>query len=127
LLNVLQIADKFIAIADDSTKDAQLDQQAFQQMVSAGSLSLGVKFKDALVVDPWKTPLIMTQNGDLHFHDNAGSIARRVVTFVFEKKIAKPDPDLFDKIRDTELLNIMVKQDRIYRSLARFVLFRSFI
>jgi len=52
------------------------------------------------------------------FSDNAGSIARRLVVFRFDKKVQRGDTKLEEKLRD-EMARIVIKCNKAYQKASR--------
>lgn len=90
-----------------------LDQQMFQKMVSGEQISVAVKNGDARDVQ-WTVPMLMCSNFFLRYKNNMGQIARRVVLFMFNTYIDKPDLTLESRIIATELPSIVWKSLNIY-------------
>jgi len=109
------VADKFMFIAPEVKSNFKLDQSEFQSMVTGESMSLNQKNKQTLNIEKWVVPGIMAGNEVFGYTDAAGSIVRRIVLFMFKRKIKKEhsDPQLPLKLR-TELPDIMLACNRLY-------------
>jgi hypothetical protein len=109
------IADKFLFIAPEVKETFKLDQGEFQSMVSGEAMSLNRKFNDPKNIDHWKVPGFMAGNELFGYKDTAGSIPRRVIVFMFSKRIKKDDGDtrLGQKLA-FEMPDIMLACNRLY-------------
>jgi len=96
-----QLAMKTIVIAPEIRENFSLTAAEFQSLVSGEAMSMAVKNKNALVMT-WNAPLVMAGN-ELPFQgeDRSGSIMRRLVPFIFSKKVpeGQVDNDLGKKLR----------------------------
>lgn len=116
------IYDKFAFIAPEITGRFGLGQADFQSMVSGENVSIGRKFKTAESVR-WTVPGILAGNEPPGYHDNSGSIQRRLVTIPFPIQVKPEDIDteLPDKLR-AEVPMIMRKVNEAYHeAVANFV------
>lgn len=95
-------------------KDFKLDQKQFQQMCSGERVSVAVKNGKA-IQDVWRLPMVLAGNQAPSFHDDSGSIARRlaVVRFTVPLKPEQKDPLLAQKIA-REMPQILQKMARAY-------------
>ncbi len=87
------VADKFMFIAPEVKSNFKLDQSEFQSMVTGESMSLNVKNKITKNIENWVVPGIMAGNEVFGYTDAAGSIVRRIVLFMFKRKIKKEHSD----------------------------------
>lgn len=108
------IFDKFCFVAPEITNKFGLGQADFQSMVSGENVSIGIKFKTAESVE-WKVPGIFAGNEPPGYHDNSGSIQRRLVTIPFPRQVKPQDIDteLPSKLR-AECPMIMRKANEAY-------------
>ena len=113
-----QVAGKFIGVADDVRSTFQLDQSDFQNACSGNAVSVAVKFKDAMIVDPWETGLILSGNEVPGYHDNSGSFGRRLAVILFSKMVDAPDGSMSQKLYD-EMAAFLAKCNRQYRNMMR--------
>lgn len=116
------IYDKFCFIAPEITSKFSLGQADFQSMISGESVSIGRKFKTAESVR-WGVPGIFAGNEPPGYHDNSGSIQRRLVTIPFPVQVRPEDIDteLPDKLR-MEIPNILRKSNEAYHdAISKFV------
>jgi len=108
------IFDKFCFVAPEITSRFGLSQADFQSMVSGENVSIGIKFKTAESVE-WKVPGMFAGNEPPGYHDNSGSIQRRLVTIPFPHQVRPQDIDteLPAKLR-AEVPHIMRKANEAY-------------
>jgi phage/plasmid-associated DNA primase len=99
--------DKFLFVAPEIKSDLQIEQAEFQSMVSGEDVQINTKFKVAQAVE-WHTPGILAGNEVPGWCDNAGSIARRVILFEFDRKVENGDMELGKKL-ERELPAILKK------------------
>lgn len=115
------IYDKFCFIAPEITSRFSLGQADFQSMISGESVSVGRKYKTAESVR-WGVPGIFAGNEPPGYHDNSGSIQRRLVTIPFPVQVRPEDIDteLPDKLR-MEIPKILRKANEGYHdAISRF-------
>lgn len=105
--------DKMLFVAGEVKRDLALEQSEFQSMVSGESMSINEKYKTAYPLERWVVPGIMAGNELPSFSDNAGSIARRLVVFRFDKKVTRGDTKLGEKIA-SEMGHILIKANKVY-------------
>lgn len=107
--------DKYIFIAAELKDNLNIDQAKFQKMISGEDVSVAIKNKTAKSVI-WKTPGAGAGNTTI-FQDNSGSISRRFVTFMFDKKVRKGDGDpMLEKKLHDEVPRLLLKCTRAYCS-----------
>ena len=109
--------DKFLFCAPEVKSDLHIEQAEFQSMVSGESLQINEKFKTAKSIE-WKVPGILAGNEVPTWCDNAGSIARRIVLFDFERKVTHGDMELGKKL-ESEMPAILKKCASAYLEAAR--------
>ena len=109
--------DKFLFCAPEVKSDLHIEQAEFQSMVSGESLQINEKFKTAKSIE-WRVPGILAGNEVPTWCDNAGSIARRVVLFDFERKVTHGDMELGKKL-EREMPAILKKCASAYLEAAR--------
>ena len=80
------IFEKLIFLGFDVKGDFGLGQAVFQSMISGEDVSIAIKFKTAISA-VWTTPGMLAGNEIPAWIDNAGSMARRVVVWKFNKKV----------------------------------------
>lgn len=108
------IYDKFCFIGPEITSKFGLGQADFQSLVSGENVSIGRKFKTA-ESKRWEVPGILAGNEPPGYHDNSGSVQRRLVTIPFPKQV-KPehvDTELPDKLK-AEVPAILRKVNEAY-------------
>lgn len=106
------IHDKLLFVAGECKRDFQLEQTEFQSLVSGESMAINEKYKTAYSVK-WRVPGLMAGNELPSFSDNAGSIARRIVVFRFDKKVSRGDTKLEEKLKN-EMAAILIKCNKAY-------------
>jgi hypothetical protein len=92
------IYDKLLFIAPEIKGNFGLEQAEFQSMVSGETLCINRKGIGAISVN-WVVPGMLAGNEVPNWTDNAGSIARRILVFMFNKKVRKGDTQLGNKLR----------------------------
>lgn len=110
-------AGKYVAICDDIKKDFKMDQSDFQNAVSGITLSMPVKHS-APIKRAYDTPMIMSGNELPGFQDNMGSVARRILAFLFAFVVKQPDSRM-QKWLDEERAAFICKANRTYRNMLR--------
>lgn len=104
--------DKLVFIASEIKQDFKLKQATFQQIVSAESVSIPIKFKTAKKVQ-WTAPGWLSGNQLFNFSDNSQSMSRRIAVFKFSQRVSKPDGNLIKKLRK-EIPAILKKCNKGY-------------
>jgi hypothetical protein len=111
-------AFKDLVIAPELTGTCNISQAALQGMISAEELSIARKNEVALM-EKFQVPGIMAGNenpgGQAGMADKAGSLARRLLIFLYSKRVPKnmSDPKLPQKLQ-SELGNLLLKCNRAY-------------
>ncbi len=109
------LVDKKIFIALDIDNSFKLPQMQFQSMVSGEDVSINRKFKDPLDI-VWNIPGALSGNELFGYRDNAGSLARRIIVFQFNKRITGDDLKIdVKKELDTEFPIIIQKCNLAYQ------------
>ena len=103
---------KFLFIAPEIKGNIGLEQCDFQTIISGEDTSVAEKFKTAESVK-WDVPGAMAGNEPPGYSDNQGSIARRLIVFIFGNKVRRGDTRLGDKL-EKELASLIVKGNRAY-------------
>lgn len=106
------IDGKFLFIAPEIDDKFKLEQCDFQTMISGEDTSVAGKFQTAKAVR-WGVPGAMAGNKDPGFSDNQGSVSRRMVVFMFEKKVEKGDTQLGKKLQ-SEIPILIKKGNKAY-------------
>jgi hypothetical protein len=109
--------DKLATVCFEVKDNFGLDQGEWQSMVSVEPMSIPVKNKPAIDNFIWKSHMMFAGNEMPGWSDNAGSIARRFIPFLFKEKVHKIATDMQDRLR-AEVGNILVKINRAYREAA---------
>jgi hypothetical protein len=112
------IADKYIAIADDVRKNIKLDQSDFQNMASGNTVSCPRKYKAPLIVYKWECGVLWSGNELPDFQDNAGSISRRFLVVLFNNFVTNVDMTLSARLNE-ELPLLIIKGNWAYRNMLR--------
>jgi phage/plasmid-associated DNA primase len=89
-----------------------LAQDVLQSMITGEAVKVPRKFKTALTVE-WTVPSIFFGNEGFG-RDAAGSLVRRMLMFLFLKKVKHSDPTMYEKFRDTEIANFLYKISAAY-------------
>jgi len=110
------LVDKLIYICFEVKRDFKLDQGEMQSMISGEPIGIATKGKDPRSVT-WKTHGFFMGNEFPRWTNNSGSIARRIITVLFDEMVTDGDPRLFEKLQ-AEMGNIIVKINRAYRQCA---------
>jgi hypothetical protein len=92
------LADKKIFIGPEIKGNLSLEQAEFQSMISGESMQVAKKYFEARTIK-FTAPGICAGNETPNFTDNAGSMARRIIVFLFGNKIKKGDTKLGHKIQ----------------------------
>lgn len=92
--------NKFIWLGLDIDKKWEMDKTTLQSMISAEDVAVNRKYQNPLNVWKWNVPGILATNEDIGFADSGGSISRRLIAFIFKKKVpeSKKDPELGNKL-----------------------------
>lgn len=111
---VAPLARKKIFVAPELTRKLSFDQAVFQKMISGEGVSIAIKNKDPVNIDPWLTPGAGAGNESI-YQDNSGSIARRFFVILFNVVVPKKDsdPQLDDKLK-ANVANLLLKCNRAY-------------
>ncbi len=94
------LKDKLLAIGPEIKGNFSMEQSEFQSIISGEEVQIATKHKTASSVE-WKVPIIVAGNEVPQYSDNAGSISRRLLVFLFNKKVAanKSDTQLAHKLK----------------------------
>lgn len=109
------LMEKFLFLAPEIKENLGLDQAEFQSMVSGDPMSIARKFKSAISIN-WQVPGLLAGNVPPKWSDKAGSIARRVLVFPFDKPVTTIDTTLEDEIFK-EVPQILRKANLCYLAL----------
>lgn len=104
--------DKTVFIAPEVKGNLKLEQAEFQSIVSGESISVARKNRLPVTI-MWPVPGMLAGNEVPNYSDNSGSISRRLLTFLFNKKVKKGDTQLGNKL-EKELAYIMQACNRAY-------------
>lgn len=108
---------ELIMATEISTKMAeQLSSDTFKNMVCGDIISVSRKHTDPIPVQ-WTVPMFMCGNQHLSYHDEKGSVSRRLAIFKFEKHVEEIDGSLKDRVIKCELAKIVGKSLLAYRML----------
>jgi hypothetical protein len=92
------IYKKLIFIAPEIKGNFKLEQSEFQSLISGEGMSVAEKNKEAVSIENWGVPGMLAGNEVPNYTDNSGSISRRLLNFLFNKKVKKGDTQLGLKI-----------------------------
>ena len=106
------LKDKLLFIAPEIKGNIGLEQCDFQTIISGEDTSVAEKFKTAASVK-WDVPGAMAGNEAPGYSDNAGSIARRLIVFLFPLKVKRGDTQLGKKL-EQEIPLLILKGNRAY-------------
>ena len=106
--------DKFLLTGPEIRACFKMDQSEFQSMITGENIQIAIKHKDSINVK-WRTPCFMAGNEIPNYTDNAGSISRRLLIFIFGRKVnaGASDTQLGNKIKK-EFPNILQACVRMY-------------
>ena len=89
--------DKKLVICPEAKKNFSISQGDLQSMVSGEDVSVAIKHKMAKTVE-WKASLMFCGNEIPNWQDASGSMTRRLLMFMFNKKIKDADTELTKKL-----------------------------
>jgi len=103
--------DKHVLLGRDlpQAMSSVLPQEVLQSMVSGESVSVARKGFRALPNVRWTVPMLFASNAMPNYSDNAGQIVRRIVPFLFRKRVDAADTTLLARILASELPAILSK------------------
>ena len=104
---------KLAYVAPEVKRDFDLDQAAWQSMVTGEAMSIPIKNQTAEDNFVWTSQGMMAGNELPGWTDNAGSVSRRLVLFEFNQRVRKGDPHLMQKLK-AEIGPILVKINAAY-------------
>lgn len=96
-------------------QDFNIDQAQFQQLVSQQRMAINRKYLGAFDGVIRAHGILAGNVYPLRWHDNAGSIRRRLFVINFNFRPPKSESDLLDKLRTVELPHILRKINWCYR------------
>ena len=107
-----------LIVWEDLPKDTErtLPGTTFQSMVSGGSVDVRHKGSQSKRIK-WTVPQVAAGNVFPNWPDNSGSIYRRVLTFMFDKPLARADKRIRDDILHKELGNVCFRAVKEYKNL----------
>jgi hypothetical protein len=109
---ISQFVDKLVAIWFEVRQKGGPDQGEWQSWVSNEEISAARKYKDT-ATGRLKCPGIMAGNVAPPYHDNGGSVYRRILCFEMNCRIINTDPNLKSAIAG-EMGAIIAKSARLY-------------
>jgi hypothetical protein len=113
------IYDKKLWIVKEVKHDFSIDQAQLQSMITGEEMSIQRKNKTALQV-VWRAPGILAGNELANWHDNSGSMSRRMILFYFHKRVSNVDPKLQERL-EQELPVLLHKCNKAYaQAVARY-------
>ncbi|QPB44560.1 hypothetical protein [Medusavirus stheno T3] len=116
--SIANAEDKNVVIITEVKANFALPQSQFQSMVAAESMECSRKhIQETIQANPWNVPLLMAGNEVMNYGDQAESIARRLLIFVFSELVTRVDANM-DKKLEEELPALLIKGVRCYHKLA---------
>ena len=114
---LMSLFDKHLLVAPEIRPNFKLPQAHFQTMVSGETMTVPVKHKDPKALERWLAPLICAGNTFPTWVDSGGSLARRILPFLFDEPVdpSKSITGLDERI-ERELVSVLVKANRYYFS-----------
>ena len=106
------ISDKKLNIGPEIKANFSMEQSEFQSIISGEDVQIAVKNQTA-TSKVWNIPAFLAGNEVPQFSDNAGSISRRLLVFMFTKRVTKGDTQLGRKL-ERELGHILHACNRAY-------------
>jgi len=91
------LANKLMFIGPEIKGNLKMEQSEFQSIISGEDVQIAEKNKTAKST-VWKIPGAIAGNEVPQYSDNAGSISRRLLVFMFNKKVSKGDTQLAKKL-----------------------------
>lgn len=112
---LMSLHDKDLLVAPEIRPNFKLAQAHFQTMVSGETMTVPVKHQTPKAIGRWLSPLLLAGNVFPMWIDSGGSLARRILPFLFDEPIdpSKSITRLEEKI-DAELQRVLVKANRFY-------------
>lgn len=111
---LMSLHDKDLLLAPEIRPTFKLSQARYQTMVSGEPMSVPRK-NQATISVVWRTPMLMAGNVYPNWFDSGGSLARRILSFIFDEPVSESNsmPDLKERIM-RDLVKILVKCNRFY-------------
>ena len=109
---------KLIIICYEIRSDFGLDQAVLQSIISGEDMSIPIKFKTALPIITWTTPIAVAGNETANWNGAQGAMSRRWVFFEFKTPVKESDPMLMRNI-EGEKAAIIAKCNRAYLTMVR--------
>jgi hypothetical protein len=103
---------KLLMIGPEIKTNFSMEQSEFQSMISGEDIQIAEKHKTAHSI-VWHVPGMLAGNEVPNYKDAAGSISRRLLVFMFNKKVRKGDTQLGRKL-EKELPYIILACNRGY-------------
>ena len=112
---LMSMCDKDLLLAPEIRPCFKLAQASFQTMVSGEAMTIPVKHQGPKSIGRWRTPAAFAGNVFPMWVDSGGSLARRILAFLFDEPIhpSKSITGLEEKL-DAELMQVLVKANRFY-------------
>jgi hypothetical protein len=112
------VVNKRLFVTSDmpSTMRKTLDSALLQSMISGESINVPRKGKQAITIAKWPAHLLFGSNFLPDYPDASGAISRRFAIIPYETVVQKRDPCLHSKIKSTELVTVLLRCIRSYRS-----------
>lgn len=91
--------DKKLVICPEAKRNFSISQGDLQSMVSGEDVSVAIKHKTAKTVE-WQASLMFCGNEIPNWQDASGSMTRRLLMFMFNKKIKNTDTEMTARLRN---------------------------
>lgn len=92
------LVDKLMFIGPEIKENFSLEQSEFQSIISGEDVQINIKNKLA-ESKKWSVPGAVAGNVVPQFNDNAGSISRRLLVFLFNNRVKEGDTQLGKKLK----------------------------
>lgn len=113
------VYNKKLWMVKEVKHDFAIDQAQLQSMITGEEMSIQRKNLTAEQV-VWKAPGVLAGNELANWHDNSGSMSRRMILFYFHKKVSNSDPNLGERL-EQELPYLIHKCNKAYaQAVARY-------
>jgi hypothetical protein len=107
------IYDKLMYVAPEVKNNFGLEQADFQTIISGEGMNIPRKNLKPITIPAWLVPGMYAGNELPGYSDNSGSIARRILPFMFTKKVTKGDTSMPVRL-EAELSYIIHACNRAY-------------
>ncbi|KAJ3036742.1 hypothetical protein HK097_003747 [Rhizophlyctis rosea] len=103
--------DKDLVTWDDLSKQIAsiFPGDVFQSCVTNGPVPINRKHAQPFTCPRWYPPIVGAGNRPLPYDDNRGQTSRKTISFEFTRVLQRGDPNLLQKIMDSEVPNLICK------------------